>query len=460
MADGTKIEWTDATVNAVNGCSVISPGCKHCYAMKQAHRFPVRQGLTVKTAGGMVWTGEVRLNETALLQPLRWKRPRKIFWNAHGDLFHEDVPDEWIDRVFASCALSPQHQHQILTKRSARMRDYFANPEVVRRVLTAARELRYSVTPDPDKRPRQFQRVMSASARLTAWTVIGGVASDIFLRTEPGRTYPSWVTWPLPNVWLGVSVEDQQRANERIPHLLATPAVVRFLSCEPLLGPVNLASAMRPRQPLRLSEMPATWREFEWPAWVPEQIGQRIEDFWRESYGRGPRAWLRDAISQGGPDLWSRATIRRSTQAGEPVSGRFVHLWNNIACVVQPDGNVQHGSFAGSGVYAAVIENERGIDWVIVGGESGPGARPMHPGWVRSIRDQCFVAGVPLFFKQWGAWVPLATNGDGYWPADKGGCIRLLPDGTRSEHGWPMQFVGKGAAGHLLDGGEHRGMPA
>ncbi len=239
MADGTKIEWSDATVNAVNGCSVISPGCKHCYAMKQAHRFPIRQDLTVKTAGGMVWTGEVRLSQTALLQPLRWKRPRKIFWNAHGDLFHENVPDEWIDRVFASCALSPQHQHQILTKRSARMREYFANPEVVRRVLTAARELRYSVTPDPEKRPRQFQRVMSASARLTAWTVIGGVASDIFLRTEPGRSYPSWVTWPLPNVWLGVSVEDQQRANERREDLRNTPAVVRFVSYEPALEIVD-----------------------------------------------------------------------------------------------------------------------------------------------------------------------------------------------------------------------------
>lgn len=100
------------------------------------------------------------------------------------------------------------------------------------------------------------------------------------------------------------------------------------------------------------------------------------------------------------------------------------------------------------------------LDWVICGGESGPGARPMHPDWARSLRDQCAAAGVPFFFKQWGAWAPLDPDGDGFWPADKGGCIRLLPDGTRGERGWPMQFVGKGAAGHLLDGVEHRGMPA
>lgn len=213
MSDGTKIEWTDATVNVVNGCSVISPGCKHCYAMKQAHRVEARRGLTQKTAGGMVWTGEVRFNETALLQPLRWTRPRRIFWNAHGDLFHENVPDEWIDRCFAVMALTPQHQHQVLTKRSARMREY----------LTA-------------RWPNQVGEVNNPYRCAT----IAGAARMLH---DLGHT-KNWMprVWPLPNVWLGVSVEDQTRADERIPDLLATPAAVRFLSCEPLLAPVDLTA--------------------------------------------------------------------------------------------------------------------------------------------------------------------------------------------------------------------------
>jgi len=130
MADNTKIEWADATVNAVNGCSVTSPGCTNCYAMRLAgtrmKHHPTRAGLTRDSKAGPVWTGEVRLHEPALRQPLAWKRPRRIFWNAHGDLFHPAVPDEWIDRVFAVCALTPQHTHIILTKRSARMRNYLS----------------------------------------------------------------------------------------------------------------------------------------------------------------------------------------------------------------------------------------------------------------------------------------------------------------------------------------------
>jgi protein gp37 len=116
MADNSLIEWCDATCNAVNGCSVLSPGCTNCYAMKLAgtrlKHHPSRAGLTVETKAGPVWNGTVRLNEDALMQPLRWKRPRRIFWNAHGDLFHEAVPDEWIDHVFAVCALTPAaHAH-------------------------------------------------------------------------------------------------------------------------------------------------------------------------------------------------------------------------------------------------------------------------------------------------------------------------------------------------------------
>ncbi|WP_298290280.1 phage Gp37/Gp68 family protein [Novosphingobium sp.] len=205
MSDNTKIEWADATVNAVNGCSVTSPGCTNCYAMKQAHRFDARRGLTRKTNGGMVWTGEVRLNESALLQPLQWAKPRRIFWNAHGDLFHESVPDEWIDRVMAVCALTPQHTHMILTKRSERMREYMTFlPDVIEDIATTAGKM----MEDGD----------------------GAYSTVVQLMDKP-----------LPNVWLGVSVEDQTRADERREDFRNTPAAVKFVSYEPALGYVNWA---------------------------------------------------------------------------------------------------------------------------------------------------------------------------------------------------------------------------
>src|SRR5690606_24715195 len=151
--------------NPITGCSVVSPGCTNCYAMRLAGTrlkdHPSRAGLTTMSKAGPVWNGTVRFNDKWLDQPLRWKRPRMVFVCAHGDLFHEAVPDEWIDQVFAVMELCPQHIFQVVTKRSKRLRRY-----------------------------------------LTANT-------------------------PLLNVWLGVSVEDQARAGERIPDLLATPAAVR-----------------------------------------------------------------------------------------------------------------------------------------------------------------------------------------------------------------------------------------
>jgi protein gp37 len=207
MADNTKIEWTDATYNPITGCSVVSPGCTNCYAMRLAgtrlQHHPTRAGLTVPSKAGPVWNGEVRFNESMLDQPLRWKRGRKIFVCAHGDLFHENVPDEWIDRVFGVMALAPQHIFQVLTKRPARMRQYLnardgmGNADLCR----AINKIPYGM----------------------------------------GNRHGA-LSMPLPNVWLGVSVEDQKRADERIPDLLATPAARRFISAEPLLGPVDLTS--------------------------------------------------------------------------------------------------------------------------------------------------------------------------------------------------------------------------
>lgn len=205
MSDHSTIEWTDATWNPVTGCSVYSPGCKHCYAMKLAgtrlKNHPSRAGLTVMTSAGPVWTGEIRVNERWMEQPLQWTRPRMIFVCAHGDLFHEDVPDEVIDRVFAVMALARHHTFQVLTKRARRMREYFEHP--VREAL------------------------------------IGQQVGQLHL-ARTGNPVSEWTGLPLPNVWLGVSAEDQQRADERIVELLGVPAAVRYLSLEPLLGPIRI----------------------------------------------------------------------------------------------------------------------------------------------------------------------------------------------------------------------------
>jgi protein gp37 len=217
MSDGTLIEWTDATWNVINGCSVVSPGCTNCYAMKLAgtrlRNHPSRQGLTKPSKAGPVWTGETRFNEPVLTDPLKWKRPRKIFVCAHGDLFHESVPFGWIDRVFAIMALASQHVFQVLTKRPDRMREYFADPNTWGRIIAASDELKPS----------------------SKWN---GNAYQL--------RYEITTNGFLPNVWLGTSVEDQPRADERVPHLLSTPAAVRWISAEPLLGYVHFGYLLWP----------------------------------------------------------------------------------------------------------------------------------------------------------------------------------------------------------------------
>jgi protein gp37 len=353
MADNSKIEWTDATWNPITGCSVVSPGCTNCYAMRLAGtrlaNHQSRAGLTRDTKAGPVWTGEVRFNDQWLDQPLRWKKPRMIFVCAHGDLFAENVPDAWIDRVFAVMALAPQHTFQVLTKRSARMRAYMGDP---RRPYMIARRCLDLVIANPKTHGRLMDRA--------SWPVA----------SEGDPDDPSDVTlkaWPLPNVWLGVSVEDQKRADERIPDLLATPAAIRWISAEPLLGPIN----------------------FRWALW----------DNWRDQNG------------------------------------------NERPRVNEYDGL-------------------RMLDWIVAGGESGPGARPMHPDWARSLRDQCAAAGVPFHFKQWGEWSPHVAAIE-----DERGSIRTTPRGgvnwqTEKPGGAFGVFrVGKARAGRLLDGVEHNGLP-
>lgn len=216
MAGDSSIQWTMKVWNPIAGCSVISPGCTNCYAMKMAARLeamgvPVYAGLTRKTKAGAVWTGEMRLVEKALTQPLRWRKPTTIFVNSMSDLFHEDVPDAWIDRVFAVMALAPQHTYQILTKRPDRMRRYLLNW--------------------PDGAAR-FHHVAYEAHKLKPGMKHG---------VPDGFVWELQRRWPLSNVWVGASVEDQVRADERREPMAQVAAAgwITFVSYEPALGPVD-----------------------------------------------------------------------------------------------------------------------------------------------------------------------------------------------------------------------------
>lgn len=207
----SSIEWTDATWNPVTGCTRASAGCDNCYAVKMTKRLAA---MGQAKYSGLVnvsknhFNGVVKCHEDALTIPLKWRKPQRIFVNSMSDLFHKDVPFEFIDKVFAVMALAPQHTFQILTKRPERMAEYF---EINKSAVTLF----------IDRAP---------SCDNGKWC---DLARHMSLR-------PGFRCFPLPNVWLGTSVENQATAEERIPHLLRVPAAVRFLSCEPLLGPVDL----------------------------------------------------------------------------------------------------------------------------------------------------------------------------------------------------------------------------
>ncbi len=333
MSANTSIEWATKTWNPVRGCSLVSDGCRHCYAMKQAHRFSgpggPYEGLTEIGPAGPRWTGRITPVQDALEEPLHWRKPERIFVNSMSDLFHEDVPDEFIDRVFTVMALCPQHTFQILTKRPQRMYDYF---ESFKSVSAVNRGVQACLFAEQSLRRRPTSREFDAIESI-----------------QRG----------LPNVWLLVSCENQPSADERIPLLLRTPAAVHGVSLEPLLGAIDLT---------RLRD---------------DEVGAK---------------------------------------------------WNAL---------------------------QMGLSWVIVGGESGPGARPMHPDWARSLRDQCDVAGVAFFFKQWGEWSTVydRDRDDPDWrncPRSNHPSERYLNlEGGFGFHGDRVVFtkrVGKKAAGRELDG--------
>lgn len=250
----TKIEWTDAAWNPVTGCTPVSPGCAHCYARRMAKRLAGRAGYPAAPH-----EFDVTLHYDRLEYPLRWRRPRRVFVCSMSDLFHEDVPMRYINNVFEVMEQAKQHTFQVLTKRPQRMREYILWWE--------------------NREQHEFR---------------------------------------VANIWLGVTAENQELADERIPTLLDTHAVVRFVSAEPLLSSIS----------------------FDYDSDI--------------------------------------------CHCGEYINAHSHFEGHNPMPMTE--------SFLGNGIY-----------WVIVGGETGPRARPMHPDWARDIRDQCIDAGVPFFFKRHGA---------------------------------------------------------
>jgi protein gp37 len=272
MSQQSHIEWTDATWNPVRGCTKVSPGCANCYAETFAERFrgvtghPYEQGF------------DLRLVPEKLMEPLSWQKPRRVFVNSMSDLFQDGVPDQFITDVFGVMGLAHWHTFQVLTKRPLRMLDYLTRGD-------------HGIV-------AQFEAIQAG----------GGISTrQVFNAIDIKRRDGVRWQWPLPNVWLGVSVENQHFADERIPLLLQTPAAVRFISAEPLLEAVNLK--------------PGEWMS--------------------------PRG--------GGPKM------------------------NIFGLPVLPS-----------------------LDWVIVGGESGHGARSFNLDWARLIVAQCHATGTKCFVKQLG----------------------------------------------------------
>lgn len=312
----TKIQWADKVWNPITGCTPVSAGCERCYASRMSKRLRGRYGYPADDPF------RVTHHPDRIKEPLKIKKPKRIFVCSMGDLFHKDVSYGFIDKVWGIMSVAPRHTFLILTKR----------PELMLKTISRLKE-------------RHCARDSSR--------------------------------WPLPNVHLGVSVENQATADERIPLLLQTPAAKRFVSIEPMLGAVDLTKVI-------------------------------AED--------ADVTWQLDVLT------------------GEAV------VLNSM-----------------------YIEHCQGpkLDQVILGGESGPGARPMHPDWPRKVRDQCEAARVPFFFKQWGEWGPSPAKPiRGKYT---GGGIFLRPDGVWGCQGdwWDgkaaaMDKVGKKTAGHLLDGKEYR----
>jgi protein gp37 len=323
----TNIQWTEQTWNPTTGCDRISPGCDNCYALTMAKRLKGMGQAKYQNDGNPRTSGPgfaLTTHPDTLDEPLRWKKPRRVFVNSMSDLFHSGVTGEFLAQVFAVMALTPQHTYQVLTKRHARMRS----------VLTDRCTCGNGHTPGT-----HFRTAM-------AWAVSKANPNRVPGAPDDAEKHVWNAPWPLPNVHLGVSVENQKWADIRIKALARTPAAVRFLSCEPLLGPVRL-----------------------------------------------PLTEAVDGCNCGGYGL--------------------PYYMHEPSCGYEPGAAYN-------------------IDWIIIGGESGPGARPFDPQWATDLINDARQAGAAPFVKQLGSvWArdytingkTVAAHGDtkggnpDYWPS-------------------------------------------
>ena len=375
----SKIEWTDETWNFERArnkatgrvghfCVKVSAGCQGCYAERLQKRF----GNRIRYAAQDRDKVDLFLDEKVLTQPLRWRKPRVVFPCSMTDLFGEWVSDDDLHRAFAVMSLTPRHTYKVLTKRPERMRDFINND------------------------PRDA--INAAAGTLMHWDAM-----------------PQRDDWPMHNVQLFVSVEDQPSADARVPLLLDTPAAVRGVSYEPALGPVDFTPWLPGCYECGLS--------------CGRRLGQRPD-----------RERCTECGEECGPET-------------EPVISEGCPKCSGELEAVCPD----------CGHYMVYQHPDTPyLDQVIAGGQSGPEAEPSHPAWFRQARDQCVAAGVPFFFKQWGEWLPDAPLENGL----RRGVI-MKPDGTKPtpedmeammaglfdcrgfQH---FTAVGKKAAGRVLDG--------
>jgi protein gp37 len=335
MSTASKIEWTQTTWNPVTGCDRISEGCDHCYALTLAKRLKAMGSAKYQVDGDPRTSGPgfgVTVHERAMLEPLSWRTPRTVFVNSMSDLGHARVGRRATARIWAVMALTGRHQFQVLTKRPKRLADLLVDPAFVREVGVQASDIIGHTAPH-----RGRWRLDLGGQRLAGDSGIGGGWTTETSHHADGTIANTlWLPpWPLPNVWLGTTIESAQYIS-RADDIRRAPAAIRFLSCEPLLRPLT------------------------------------------------------------GLDL-------------------------------------------------------TGIDWVIAGGESGgAAARPMHPDWARSLRDQCRAENVAFFFKQWGEWAP-AGRGIGLAQHNVGREVLLGQSLDDMGHRQVMRRVGKHAAGRLLD---------
>lgn len=356
----SAIDWCDKTWPIVNGCDRVSPECDNCWAAAllstRLKRWPQFSGLATynKTTHRGEWTGEIGLDDSETLdQPLRWRKPQRIFVAPYGDFFHEEVPEWFRDKAWEVMKEAKQHTFMLLTKQ----------PENI-----------------PGRVP---------------W-----MARENEFRDDP----------PWPNVWLGVTAGNQEMADLRIPLLLQVPAALHFVSCEPLLGGLDLLP------------------------WLPE-IGRAVQctvcGLRKAPVGRSAPLVLANSLCDTDCSGYSQ----------EPLAG---DLWPG-------ESRAEFG-------YPKEQAEQATLGWVIGGGESGPSARPCHPDWARGLRDQAVAAGVPFMFKQWGAWVPYKQT------VHRRRETLVCPEPGKEHSVGESRFarmvcVGKKRAGRLLDGVEWMQVP-